>query len=238
MISVQINNRGAEARNLPGCSIFAAFSFRYDAQLVPALLDNIRPYVDGWVSFDDRQATELFSNEPLRRSQLLDAAISAGASWILAIDPDERLESIAVQEFNRLATREGNVAWAFNIRDLFTPDSYRVDGIWGRKKMARLFPARTLNAATAKGLHAHWFDEGSLDIRFSDINLYHLKMISRSRRIGRRDLYKKLDPTNIFQARGYDYLVDDTTMKLETIPKQRGYFPPHIEDGELWMPKA
>jgi hypothetical protein len=236
MISVQINDRGAEMAKRLGGRIYAVFSYRYDAHLVPDMLENIRPFVDGWVSFDDRQATDLFSNEPLRRQRLLDAAISAGARWVLAIDPDERIESGAVEQCNDLLLSQSDVAWAFNFREMYAVDAYRVDGVWGRKKVARLFPARPLNAAAAMDLHANWFDRKSLKICYSEINLYHLKMIDPKRRMARRDLYKALDPNNSFQPIGYDYIADETNAEFEKVPAGREYNPPHVEDGELWMP--
>ena len=49
--------------------------------------------VDGWVAFDDRAATDLFSNEPQRRRLLIERASELGASWVLAIDPDEELNA-------------------------------------------------------------------------------------------------------------------------------------------------
>jgi hypothetical protein len=69
--------------------VLAVFSFRYDAHLVPAMLSNVEPMVDGWVCYDDRNGEGLFSNEGRRRSLLLHAARELGAAWALAIDPDE-----------------------------------------------------------------------------------------------------------------------------------------------------
>ena len=54
--------------------LLAVFSYRYDAQLVPGLLANIDPVVDGWIAFDDRAASGVFSSEPARRRAFLASA--------------------------------------------------------------------------------------------------------------------------------------------------------------------
>src|SRR4051812_23438239 len=82
--------------------LLGIFSYRYDAQLVPDLLENIKPVVDGWVAFDDREATNVFSSEPQRRRLLIDKARELGATWVLAIDPDERIERGAATRIRRL----------------------------------------------------------------------------------------------------------------------------------------
>src|SRR5262245_40467868 len=90
-ITVQINAPAAAAsRPL----LLAVFSFRHDAHLVPALLRNLEPIVDGWVSYDDRSSPAPFSDECARRKALLEAAVASGARWILAADPAERFEDL------------------------------------------------------------------------------------------------------------------------------------------------
>lgn len=218
--------------------VIAAFSYRYDSHLVPDLIENIKPFVDGWVSFDDQNSTDIFSSEISRRRQLIDASISIGAQWIFAIDPDERIERGAVWKFRALTFFKKNIAWNFNLKELFESDKYRVDGIWGQKRMPRLFPAQQLDMSTTNDLHAHWFPPDTLHLKNSGINIYHLKMISPLRRVARRNLYKSLDPQNKFQTIGYDYLADETNAKLQSIPAGRGYLPPHHDDGKLWMPET
>ena len=51
-------------------TLTAAGAFRYDAHLVPGLLANIEPMVDGWISYDDRGSDAEFSDEPARRRPL------------------------------------------------------------------------------------------------------------------------------------------------------------------------
>src|SRR4051794_25031238 len=85
--------------------VLAVFSYRYDADLIPDLLENIEPMIDGWVAFDDRNAGDLFSDEPRRRRLLIERAEELGATWVLAIDPDERIERDGATRIRAL-TRE------------------------------------------------------------------------------------------------------------------------------------
>ncbi|RRI07939.1 hypothetical protein EH240_01495 [Mesorhizobium tamadayense] len=216
--------------------IVAVFSYRYDAHLVSDLIANLDPVVDGWIAFDDRAAAEVFSSEPQRRHALLCAAYEAGADWILAMDPDERLETAAADRIGQLTSGSRRNAWGFRLREMYTPASYRVDGVWGQKMQHRLFPACRPDLHRSQGLHGAWFPE---DLRFklrdSGLNLYHLKMIEPKRRAARRDLYNHLDPDRRLQQIGYDYLADESEAVLEVIPAGRDYFPAHTDDGGLRM---
>lgn len=216
--------------------LVAVFSYRFDTHLVPDLLANIDPVVDGWIGFDDRQASGVFSSEPARRRELLRAARQAGADWILAIDPDERLEARAAQVVGRLMRGSRRIAWAFHFREMYTADSYRVDGLWGRKVQHRLFTAFDPEDYEPVALHGQWFPpSGGFALRHADLSLYHLKMVEPRRRAGRRDLYNALDPQRLHQAIGYDYLADEEGAVFETIAPGRGYQPVHVDDGGLWM---
>lgn len=218
--------------------VLAVFSYRYDAHLVPALLANIEPLVDGWISYDDRNGKGLFSNEVHRRVALLTTAQKAGASWALAVDPDERFESRFAQEIDRLVEDKDVSAYTFALREMYTPDHYRVDGVWGQKRQPRLLSLRR-GITTPKGdLHLPWsrfIPEPVLsDV---DINLYHLKMISLERRKARAALYEHMDPEHRMQSIGYNYLANDQGTKLERIVREREYLPRHVEDSGLWMPE-
>ena len=211
------------------------FSFRYEAHLVPDLLHNIRPLVDGWVAFDDRSSSETFSNEPDRRRLLLDHASRMGARWALAVDPDERFENGLAGAMASLTAPQGQTAYAFCFREMFAPDAYRVDGIWGRKRQIRLFSLGEMPPYNME-IHSPWLPIGSPhQVVGTDFNLYHLKMITPARREARRDLYKALDPERRYQMLGYDYLADDCGAILAKIPEGRDYHPRHQEDGGLWM---
>jgi hypothetical protein len=237
MIKVHLQPRPTRARRAD--KVFGVFSFRYDAHLVPGLLANIEPLVDGWVSYDDRGSRCEFSDEPARRHLLLEAAKSAGAQWALVADPDERFETRLVDAIDSLVSAKGQIAYAFAVRELFTPNAYRVDGLWGRKSQTKLFRLPSRLAASPSPLHSPWHElVPGVQLRESGFNLYHLKMITPERRRARAALYRRLDPTLKYQPIGYDYLADDRGAVLETIPEGRGYHPEHIEDGGLWMPAA
>lgn len=216
----------------------AVFSFRYDAHLVPALLANIDPLVDGWVSFDDRGSADVFSHEVHRRTALLSAAHDLGANWALAIDPDERFESALAAELARLTSRDGSCAYTFPLREMYAPDQYRIDGVWGQKRQARLLSLGQGVVSPPGNLHLSWasfIPEPAL--HDTDFNLYHLKMITAERRAARAALYRHLDPSNQSQSFGYDYLADEEGAQFERIPLGREYHPVHEEDGSLWMPQ-
>ena len=234
MIAVHLHPKRTRHENAP--RVLALFSFRYDAHLVPDMLLNIEPMVDGWLSFDDRAATEMFTSEPVRRRALLVAAKEAGADWVLAIDPDERFERGLADAMPQLTAVSGAVGYHFALRELYAPDAYRVDGVWGRKHQCRLFrmPAEIGHAPTP--LHSPWPTLApGIELRSSGFSLYHLKMIAPVRRQGRRDLYNRLDPERQSQAIGYDYLTDETGMVLERIQEGRGYEPAFRDDNGLWM---
>jgi len=217
--------------------ILGVFSFRYDSHLVPSLIANIRPMVDGWVSYDDRLATEAFSNEVARRRSLVSAARDAGASWALAIDPDERIEGRFARRIRALTRTTDPTAYLFDLREMYTTDSYRVDGLWGRKRIARLVSLHDDMTFDAKALHSSWHEyHPRYRVRHTGANIYHLKMIAPERRQARRDLYKLLDPERQYQSIGYDYLADETSLTLKRITRRRAFHPPHHEDFGLWMP--
>lgn len=220
--------------------VLAIFAFRYDAALVPDLIANIRPFVDGWVSLDDRHAARPYSSDRERRLPLIEAAIANGADWVLAVDPDERFEHGLRDRMAALTAETRPTVWGFHLREMFTPDQYRADGVWGRKVQHRLFNlprgrAHTLADFSVRDLHATWHPAGHA-LRQSGLNLYHLKMIDPHRRLVRRNLYATLDPEARYQRIGYDYLADETGALLRKVPKRRAYHPVHRDDGGTWMP--
>lgn len=217
--------------------VLAVFSYRYDAHLVPGLIANLGPFVHGYVAWDDRAAGPALSPEPERRGRLLAEALRLGADWILAVDPDERFEDrLAWRMPEMLAQGPVNI-WRFDLREMFAPDAYRADGLWGGKSLNRLFPARAADGVLTAPLHGEWFaDAAGFGLRRAGINLYHLRMASPERRRLRRALYAAADPERRFQRIGYDYLDDERGMLLEAIPEGRGFSPVLVEDHGLWAP--
>ncbi|MGV8841626.1 MAG: hypothetical protein ACWA6X_15150, partial [Bauldia sp.] len=212
-------------------------SFRYDGHLVPDLIENIAPVVDGWIAYDDTASTEAFSSEWGRRRALVEAALAAGARWILALDPDERVERRLADRLVRLTRPDEPTAWLFRLREMYAPDRFRVDGLWGKKRQARLLSLHDGMTFDLPALHAPWHAiHPRYRLRSAGQNIYHLKMIAEARRIGRRDLYNALDPDRRYQAIGYDYLADERTLRLRRVGRRQAYQPPHNDDGGLWMP--
>lgn len=219
--------------------VLAVFSFRYDVHLIPDLLANLEPIVDGWVSFDDRGSREPYSDERGRRRALINTAFSLDSRWILAVDPDERFEVGLADAMRRLISPWRPTAWTFNLREMYSENQYRVDGIWGDKRRIRLFSVDEGQGVSGPMLHGQWFPENvSHNRRHTGLNLYHLRMINPERRRVRRDIYKALDPENRYQRIGYDYLADEEGVRLEFIPPGREFRPVHVDDGGLWSVSA
>lgn len=238
MLEHQLFDRMAAWRRQVRPIVLAVFSYRYDAELVPDLLANIAPAVDGWVAFNDRDATDVFSSEPRRRRVLIERARELGATWVLAIDPDERIERGAATRIHALTRERRHIVWEFNLREMFTPTAYRVDGIWGSKMLGRLFPVFDGPLCSEQPLHGSWcVPPAGYSVFPAGLNLYHLKMMSSRRRQARRDLYRHLDPANRFQAVGYDYLIDEAGAEFEQIPPGRDFVPAYRDasDSRLYM---
>lgn len=239
MIEHHIRTRSWRDRLRRRPLVLAVFAFRYDAHLVPDLVQNLSPAVDGWISWDDRASPEAMTSDAVRRRALIDAARGLGADWVLAADPDERFETGLAARMRHMTRRRSRTLWIFRLREMYAPDRYRVDGLWGNKQQLRLFPLLEGQIFSDLPYHGPWTPiEGGYERRHSDINIYHLKMITAERRRARRDLYKALDPERRYQQIGYDYLADEAGAVFETIPPGRGYAPPHVEDGGLWMPAS
>jgi hypothetical protein len=219
--------------------VIAMFSFRHEAHLVPGLLENIGPAIHGYVSWDDRQADadEIFSDESLRQTALFQAAKAMGAEWVLAVDPDERFEDRLADDIKTMTTQSGPVVWTFECREMFHPTKYRIDGPWGLRSRARLFPCILGMEPDQQKLHGSWTRNAlRLAVKHSGLNFYHLRMISPNRRSLRAKQYAVLDPDRINQNLGYDYLDDENGMVLQDIPEGRGYSPPHVDDNAHWQP--
>ncbi len=226
------SNASGEAR------VIAIFSYRYDAHLVPALIENISPFVHGYASFDDRLGAGMLTSEPDRRNALNRAAADMGADWVLAVDPDERFEDALADHMPRLTRPEnGKNLWLFNLREMFTPNSWRDDGLWGTKVQVRLYPVAATHRPITAPLHGPWINPGpGFKPKATGLNFYHLRHVSPARTQLRRDLYAAADPERARQSVGYDYLADMRGCALNPIPPGRAYSPAHVDDGGLWGP--
>jgi len=212
-------------RRKQGPKVVCLFSYRYDKDLVPDLLENVAPFTDGWISWDDTARKSLWYHEGDVRRALVEAARQNGADWVLCMDPDERLDDGAREKIRELSLGDRWTIWGVRVRELFAPDQYRVDGIWGGKHGYRLFALNDGQEFMNNNVHSGWYPlNPEYSMQIADINLYHLKMIYPENRKARAELYKKIDTTGV-QEIGYDYLADETDMILETIPADRMYSP-------------
>lgn len=218
---------------------------------LPGFVANVAPQVDGIIALDDgsRDGSAEFlaetpgviellrvpSNRPAwdelgNHRALVDVALRHGAEWIICVDVDERLE----HEFRRRAHRViqrggvfGYSAYAVRLRELWdSRDAFRVDGVWGKKAVARLFRARPDHEFDTRPLHG--FKPPLQALRngrypLADLNIYHLGMLKGDDRLARRRRYELADPENRWQPIGYAYLTDETDRCLETIDPRRGY---------------
>jgi hypothetical protein len=208
--------------------LLAAFSYRYDADLIPDLLKNIGPFIDGYVSWDDRQNTGLWRHCGRMNNWLTEAARAQGANWVLHVDPDERFEREAGWRIRRLIRRTGKIIYGFRFREMWSPDSYRTDGIWGQKVKWVLFPLLPEQHFMCLPVHSQVSPQDPEYQRLpTELNLYHMKMIHPPHRRDRMNLFKYLDPENKIQSIGYDYLNDETGLTVEKIPRGRQFDPPY-----------
>lgn len=214
--------------------MFAVFAYRYDAHLVEDLLRNIGGFIDGYVSWDDRQNQETWYHEGHIREHLLAEARAQGADWVLCIDPDERLEKNAGPAIRKLIRKKDKVVYGFKFPEMWSPSEYRVDGLWGQKIKYVLFPLLDGQTFMNLRVHSQWHPQNpEYRLQPLDLRLYHLKMIDPENRESRKRLYNYLDPHREIQSIGYDYLTDETELRLEKISGQREYLPPYNPNYQI-----
>ena len=221
---------------------------------LPGYFANVSRYVDGIVALDDRstdgsgefvarqpnvlELVRVSSNErphwdeAANHRTLVQTAWRHQPDWLIAVDADERLE----RHFRRRAEREIRraerrryMAYLVIFRELWdTPDTYRVDGLWGEKRQARFFSARRDHVFDCRPLHGHWAPLNSMHAGTfpkADLIIYHLRMIHERDRLSRQARYRQLDPECHWQAIGYSYMTDTAGLRLEKLPRGREYEP-------------
>jgi hypothetical protein len=224
--------------------LLALVAVRDGTRHLPGFLRNVAPQVDGIIALDDGSSDgtpdllaqhdaviELLQNAPDRPSwdevgnhrALVAAALRHGAEWILCVDADERLEREFRARAERVISRGrllGLSAYALRLRELWDhPSQYRVDGIWGRKIVARFFRARADHEFDAKALHGSKAPlQGRFRGRFprADLTIYHLGMLRPEDREARRARYEQADPDRRWQRIGYEYLTDSVASGAES----------------------
>jgi hypothetical protein len=234
--------------------LLALLVFRNEMRYLPGYFQNVAPHVDGVVALDDGStdgSTDFVAAQPsvlelivkrttephvwderITHAAVIRAALAFAPDWLIAVDADERLERrfrARVQDEIARPRLHRRLAYTVRVRELWDrPDRWRVDGIWGRKRQARLFQARRNPEIDPRPLHGHW---APLDARGrkgyapADLIIYHLRMIHAADRERRRARYDALDPQHRWQSIGYDYLTDETGLRLESLPPDRDYEP-------------
>jgi glycosyltransferase involved in cell wall biosynthesis len=246
--------------------LLCVIQFRNERTFLPGFLENVAPHVDGILALDDGStdgSTEIVESHPavlemlriapnephewdeLRSKRLLiDAASRHGGDWVIALDADERLESGFRDRVDReieRADRENHLAYRLTLRELWdSPDRYRVDGVWGKKVVARLFRLRDDHEFSSMALHGPWAPQNSRSSRGTfpraDLIIYHLRMINPDHRERRQLRYMELDPDRRWQSIGYEYMTDLEGLELAAVPSDRGYSPipdrvPPVDNG-------
>ena len=233
--------RGTAPRRVRLLVVLAA---RDEMRFLPGWFANVAPHVDGVVALDDGSTdgtTELLESRPevvelIRRPRgraawdevgdykaLISAAVQAEADWIVSLDADHRVEREFRDRAERVIRRGGRLglsAYAFHVRELWGgPDTYRADGVWGKKVRARLFRARADHEFDERALHAHKGPRQAQVLgRYpvADLEVYHLRMLEPADREARRRRYETLDPDAVYQpGLGYAYLTDETGLRAE-----------------------
>jgi hypothetical protein len=236
--------------------LLALVAVRNEMPYLPGFLANVTPHVDGVVALDDGSTDgsgsflaahpgvlEVLRVPPDRPAwdevgnytRLHAAALRHGAEWILVVDADERVERRFRDRAERVVRRGGRLglsAFALRLRELWgARDTYRCDGIWRRKRVARLFAARSDHQFDYRPLHAVKAPlQARVHGRFIavDLEVYHLRTIRPEDREARRERYKNLDPEARWQPGiGYDYLTDEAGLRLRRVSPRRGF----VEDG-------
>lgn len=207
--------------------VVALIPYKFDADYIPDLKKNLEGLVDDYIIQFDKDG-DLMKNEGKYRTAMIHEAEKKGADWVVLLDPDERFERDAVKKVRQwLESYTGEkVMFEFNFRELYSPDQYRMDGVWNEKKRIPVFPILPENKYSEAKIHAqkHPLNDDYRVIN-TGLNIYHLKHIRPELRQQRRDLYNKLDPERKNQPLGYDYLVDESGMQLKKIDRTRMYSP-------------
>lgn len=188
--------------------IVATFAYRYEPDwMIDQLRQNLG-WVDGFAELNTRGRDDVWMPRIERTRALQSLARDMGADWVLAVDPDERLEPRAEKILRRLSKRSHS-RYAIHLRELWTPTQYRTDGIWGRKWRRRFYRLGNTD-----------------EPRPVDVNLYHLKMIDAANRAERARVHTEHNTWDN-RHRGFGYLTNEEGMTLETIPSKRRYSPPY-----------
>jgi glycosyltransferase involved in cell wall biosynthesis len=242
-----------------GYRLLALTAVRNEMRHLPDFVANVGRQVDGIVALDDGstdgsaeflgrcdEVVELIRVPPERPAwdevanhrTLLETALRLRAEWVLCLDADDRLERefrVRCERELRRAEKRGYEAYSLPLRELWGSDrTYRIDGVWGKKRRARLFRPRPDPELDTQPLHAikaplqgrrkGKFRRGKGKFPRADLEVYHLGMIRSEDRLARRLRYEALDPEARYQpGLGYSYLTDERGIRLRPVPRERDF---------------
>lgn len=236
-------------------SLIALLQARNEQRFLPGWLENVAPCVEAIVALDDGstdatadllkahpKVIELLRNRPGRpwderanQMALIVAGRRHGASWFLCVDADERLEQSSyarIPDLLREADPDGIHTYAMHLRELWGDrQHYRCDGSWDHERRYRLFRNDpTHRKFDPRPLHRLWMPlEIAANVetcgRHSDLNLYHLRLISAADRAARVERYETLDPTQLYHQVPYNRFSDESGLRLQEIPPERDFLP-------------
>lgn len=230
-------------------NIIALCAYRNAHELLPDFLDCLVGHVDGAMMLDDGSDTrdgigicerhplviasiedaESFDHAPHsreieNRKELLKVALRRGATHVLCLDADERVEQTMLAEM-RSMDGPGPLAYSVQARDLWdNADHYRTDGVWGTKRKVILFELLPFASYWNDGrLHCPWTPpEIAYRVIPTQFNLYHFGSLTAELRQARVAKFNAIDLLKKFQA-DYDYLANVDNLTLERIPEGRGW---------------
>lgn len=183
-------------------------------------------FADDFAVLDCRNRDELWIHEGEYRRILREMALSKGADYIMFASADERYEKNAGKIIRAVVDSGSSDLFDMRLCELFTPNQYRVDDIWGKKRRVRLWRWMPHYEFANDPIQCQSYPKNTgKPIIPLDVNIYHLKMIEPENRRMRAAVFKELDKENQYQNIGYDYLYDNYGMELEEIPEGREYLP-------------
>ena len=240
-------------------SIILLVQFHNEIERLPGFFASVVPHVDGIIGLNDGSndgSADYFTaqpkvltvihrpirdphqwDEPANRRALIAASHDYQPDWILALDVDERLDKYFRRDANRaiqLANLLRRSVISLRLYELWnSPSTYRMDGIWGKKRRNRLFRWTPDHQISSVALHGPWTSttrQVKPKSLKTGLRIYHLGMISEDLRIKRVEKYRQLDPKNQYQSIGYDYLNDKTNLRLGQISHDRHPEPEPYEE--------
>lgn len=201
-------------------------------ELIADLRANLAPWVDAFVELQTDRTAPGWPHEGDMLRQQRRLLRDAGATWVLFIDPDERIEDRAASVVRAaIAAGHHHNIYGFPLREMWTPTQWRCDGQWGTKMPRhRLFYLHRSGVVYAhKPIHCGVAPRGGRDRRVTlDVAMYHLKNIEPENRVARAEAYLAADPTFAHQRRegkDWSWLHDETDLELAEIEPGRGFSP-------------